>query len=159
MSRFITRYRHDQAGHRHLLSRTAAFLGQGATLADPLLSRSALRDDGTVVLAMPQVCVREDDHGFSCRLWTPSGGEELLGHCRRAVLQGGADALLERPDGMVKGNAVIAVRVQRIGNDYWALWGSSVRAMGRDHFELPRAVSAHAKSTSGRRPATSEAMA
>jgi hypothetical protein len=118
-------------GRQHLMSRAEAFTVQGVELSDPELSRSGLRADGSVVLAVPQDLVHEDEHGFRCLLWTPPAGPELMTHCRMAVLQARADGLLVRQDGMVHGHSVLSLRVRRVAESYWATWGSSVRAMSR----------------------------
>lgn len=124
---------------RQLLSRAEAFAAQGVELFDPELSRSGLRADGSVVIAVSQDLVHEDENGFRCLLWTPPACPVLMAHCRLAVLQARADGLLVRQDGMVYGDSVLSMRVRRVGESYWAVWGSSVRAMSRRSFRHPAA--------------------
>lgn len=138
-----TRYRHDQAGHRHLVTPASAFEAQGVTLADPVLSRSGVRADGSVVIAMPADLVRQDGEGHCCLLYAlPTAGQadlparlprpsdtERLAHCRLAERQGGADGMLVQGEtGQVRGNAILPLRVRRLQSGYWAFWGSVARS-------------------------------
>jgi hypothetical protein len=124
---------------RNLLSLAEAFSAQGVELGDPERSRSGLRADGSVVLAVSQDLVHEDENGFRCLLWTPPACPVLMAHCRMAVLQAHADGLLVRQDGRVHGHNVLSMRVRRVGESYWAVWGSSVRPLSRRSFHSPAA--------------------
>lgn len=110
------------------------------TLQDPLRSWSGVRDlDGAVVFALSETDVRASADGFRCLLWTPvidsekprmdgADKDERLRHCRLALLLGGADGLLVSPGASeVDAGAVLTLQVERRRNEYWALWGSTVR--------------------------------
>lgn len=138
------------------LSRIMAFGAQGVTLKYPLHSWSGLRgDDGVVVVAIRATDVRVDDYGSSCLLWSPAidpnGGMERASHlerfehCSLAVRHGTAEALLAYgKDAAFAADEVIALRVVRIGNQYWAKWGSVARAEDSHRFMLPGVRSAAA---------------
>jgi hypothetical protein len=123
------------------MSRIEAFAAQGVTLSSPAHSWSGIReDDGAVVMAIREADIECAFDGYRCLLWTPaiegtaqglSGAarRERLRHCRLAVLLGGADGLLvARDTAQVERDAVLALRVELRGRDYWALWGSATIA-------------------------------
>jgi len=98
-------------------------------------------DDGVVVFAMPAARVRVDDWGCSCPLWVPGTREarvvaasdlERLRHCRMALRQGMAEGFVldagELPGGQ---QAILALRVIKLGQEYWARWGCAARAGSR----------------------------
>jgi hypothetical protein len=127
------------------LSRARAFRCHGVTLKFPARSRSGLRsDDGMVVFAMPAGAVRMDEWGSMCPLWLPADrasesagsrsiSEEVLEHCRLAVRHGIAEGFVLHPGGpFPHGPELLALRVIKAGEEYWAKWGCAARA------ELPR---------------------
>jgi hypothetical protein len=122
------------------LSRARAFEWQGVTLKFPARSRSGVRaDDGMVVFALPAAQVRVDDWGCSCVLWLPAlpGAprsldqalqQEMLRHCRTALIHGMAEGFLIHGDEMRSGREeLLSLRVVKTGEDYWAKWGSVAR--------------------------------
>lgn len=146
-----SRYRHDQAGHRHLLQRAAAFAAQGVLLKDDERSWSGARRDGSIVFGIHADLVHENDDGFSCRLSRapePAARHqaqpqaidlfalERLEHCRIALRQGGADGLLTSETGLVRGNSVLSLRMVRRRDGYWGVWGTAVRSARPGTVEL-----------------------
>ena len=136
MLRFEPTY--NRFGHRHLLSRAAAFRAQGVNLADPSRSWGGQRADGSVVFAIPERAVREHEGGYCSLLFSeaaslsagPAGDPERLGHCRLALRQGGAGGLLASGlAGKVRGNAVLALALEERDGEFWALWGAATRAV------------------------------
>jgi len=122
------------------LSRVDAFEAQGVTLRYPARSWSGVRlEDGVVVLALRECDVEGHDEGFSCLLWAPliEGGtpwvdrpsrHERLEHCRLALVHGGADGLLVCGDAaLVEPDAMLALRVEKRRDEYWATWGFAAR--------------------------------
>jgi len=122
------------------LSRADAFEAQGVTLRYPARSWSGVRlADGVVVLAMRECDVQAGDQGFSCLLWGPliegatewadrPSKQERLEHCRLAVLHGGAEGLLVCGEAaQVDPDEVLALRVEKRRDEYWATWGSAAR--------------------------------
>jgi hypothetical protein len=122
------------------LSRAHAFEAQGVTLRYPARSWSGVRfEDGVVVLALREGDVEGHDEGFSCRLWAPliegvtdwvdrPSRQERLEHCRLALVHGGADGLLVCGDAaLVEPDALLALRVEKRGDEYWATWGFAAR--------------------------------
>jgi hypothetical protein len=119
------------------ISRIEAFADQGVTLAYPARSWSGVReDDGAVVIAVREGEVQSCFDGFRCLLWSPviEGAtewvdrpikQERLSHCRRAVAFGGADGLMVGGDqAQVERGFVLSLRVEKLGAEYWAFWGS-----------------------------------
>ena len=122
------------------LSRVHAFEAQGVTLRYQARSWSGVRfDDGVVVLALRERDVEGHDDGFSCLLWAPPiegitqwadrpSRQERLEHCRLALVHGGADGLLVCGDAaLVEPDALLALRVEKRGDEYWATWGFAAR--------------------------------
>ena len=127
------------------LSRARAFRCHGVALKFPARSRSGVRsDDGMVVFAMPAAAVRMDIWGCMCPLWLPADraseseasraiSEEVLEHCRLAVRHAMAEGFVLDPDATLPhGPELLALRVVKAGEEYWAKWGCAARA------ELPR---------------------
>jgi hypothetical protein len=127
------------------LSRARAFRWHGIALKFPARSRSGMRsDDGMVVFAMPAAAVRMDEWGSMCPLWLPADrasesaagsaiSEEVLEHCRLAVRHGIAEGFVLHSEATSPhGPELLALRVVKAGEEYWAKWGSAARA------ELPR---------------------
>ena len=123
------------------LSRTTAFAAQGVLLEYPSHSWSGVRGgDGVVVVAIRASSIRVDDDGCSCLLWSPAiraeawleraSHQERLEHCRLAMGQHAADGLLAYgEDATFDAGEVIGLSVAKIGEEYWAKWGSAVRAL------------------------------
>lgn len=124
-----------------MLSRARAFYSQGVLLTFPARSRSGVRsDDGVVVFAMPANAVRVHDWGCVCPLWVPADGvdegtlnravnEEVLEHCGLAVRHGGAEGFLVYGDAsLAHASEILALRVVKLGKEYWAKWGAAARA-------------------------------
>lgn len=125
-----------------LLSRARAFEMQGVSLKYPSRSWSGVRcDDGTVVLAVWAPHVQMDAEGGSVLLWAPRvhgcpGGadrasrQERFEHCRLALCRGYADGLLAYGEAAdVDPNKVLALRIFSLGDEYWARWVGSSRAV------------------------------
>ena len=118
-----------------------AFEAQGVTLKYPTRSRSGIRtQDGMVVIAMDDADVHATGDGFSCLLWPPlvegrvvsvdwPTKKERREHCRAAARDGSADGLLVRGEaGGVEADAVVMLRVEKRGDEYWAIWGCRARS-------------------------------
>jgi hypothetical protein len=130
------------------LSISQAFKAQGVTLKYPARGRSGVRwDDGAVVIAIEAAAVEASADGFHCLLWAPRRNaglladrcvyDERLEHCRIAARHGGADGLLMGEGGLVDAHTVLPLHVACRDGEYWAWWGSVVRALrvglvGRD---------------------------
>jgi len=135
---------------RHLISREKAFQARGAYLRDSGRSWSAVRkSDGAVVMSLWASAVETSGGTCSQLLWAPNldgsrpwsddvAGKERLEHCKLALSQGGAEGLLvygERLDGHepedkarsvygVDPELVVQFKVERRGEEYWAVWGA-----------------------------------
>ena len=133
----------EQAATSRRISRLEAFADQGVTLAYPSRSWSGVRrQDGAVVIAIREGEVQSFVDGFRCLLWSPviEGATEWVdrpikderrGHCRLALLLGGAAGLLvSGGTGEVERGSVLTLRVEKRAAEYWALWGSVVSASG-----------------------------
>ena len=118
-----------------------AFAEQGVTLSHPSRSWSGVRElDGAVVIAVREGEVQSSFDGFRCLLWSPviEGAtewvdrpikQERLSHCRLAVAFGGADGLLvSGASAEVERDYVFPLRVEKLGAEYWAFWGSLAAA-------------------------------
>jgi len=123
------------------LSRLRAFQAQHVALKYSWLSWSGVRQlDGVVVFAMAEDDVETDDGGSRCLLWSRDAGarfgtlgsNERLAHCRLAAWHGTAEGLLVRSDALVVSAETLGVRVERIVEQYWALWGSADLARRAD---------------------------
>ena len=119
------------------ISRIEAFAEQGVTLSHPSRSWSGVRQlDGAVVIAIREGEVEAAFDGFRCLLWSPviEGAtewldrpikQERLSHCRLAATYGGADGLLvSGAAAEVERDFVFPLRVEKLGAEYWAFWGS-----------------------------------
>ena len=119
-------------------SRLEAFQAQGVSLKHSWRSWSGVRHvDGVVVFAIMECEVQADDEGSRCLLWSAESkarfglqaSEERLAHCRLAGWHGGAEGILVRSNALVHPSETIELRVERIAEQYWALWGCA--AQGR----------------------------
>ena len=106
------------------LTRFRAFHERGVKLKFPSRSWSGVRaDDGTVILAIRARDLRRDKRGSRCKLSAPDAAarEEFLKHCRLAELRGNAEGLLTYgDDATVDPSVVLALRVVRRNDEYWA---------------------------------------
>ena len=120
---------------------TQAFAEQGVTLSHPSRSWSGVRElDGAVVIAVREGEVQASFDGFRCLLWSPviEGAtewvdrpikQERLSHCRLAATFGGADGLIvSGARAEVDRGYVFPLRVEKLGAEYWAFWGSLAAA-------------------------------
>lgn len=115
--------------------RMRAFRAQGIELLHSWRSWSGVRpNDGVVVFAIAQADVVVDDGGCRCLLWSRATVEARLGrqcsderlaHCRLAVIQESAEGILLRADARVACHQAVALRVRKMADEYWALWGSA----------------------------------
>jgi len=138
---------------RRLISRAKAFEARGVFLTDPRSSWSGVRkSDGRVVMTIWDAAVKSGEGGCSCLLWGPNvegarpwsdtpAGRERLEHCKLA-LEGGAEGLLvhgEPLDGRlpedkartihgVDPETVLSFKVEKRGDEYWAIWGKKAAA-------------------------------
>ena len=136
---------------RKLIARTRAFEARGVWLSDPKTSWGGVRkSDGTVVMALWADHIVSAGGGCSYLLWRPNtegarpwsdtpAGKERLEHCRRAAEMGRAEGLLvhgqtlhgrlpqERAHTVygVDPDTVLSFKVERRGEEYWAVWGKS----------------------------------
>jgi len=138
---------------RRLISRAKAFEARGVFLTDPRSSWSGVRkSDGRVVMTIWDAAVKSGEGGCSCLLWGPNvegarpwsdtpAGRERLEHCKLA-LDGVAEGLLvhgEPLDGRlpedkartilgVDPETVLSFKVEKRGDEYWAIWGKKAAA-------------------------------
>lgn len=117
--------------------RARFFRSHGVALESPSRSSSGVREeDGMVMFAMPVKRVRVDAWGCSCLLWAPRNRFvhdaltlEVLRHCKLAAQHGAAEGfLLGEDQAPVEGQELLALRVVKVDAEYWARWGSAVRA-------------------------------
>jgi hypothetical protein len=134
---------------RRLISRLRAFEARGVFLQDGRLSWGGVRkSDGAVVLGIWADAIESGDGACSYLLWAPNaggarpwsdkaGGQERLEHCKLALSAGVVEALLvygERLEGYIPEDrtrsvhgvdpeTVVTLKVERRGEEYWAVWG------------------------------------
>ena len=134
---------------RRLISRSKAFQARGVYLPEQDSSWSGVRkSDGAVVLALWADAIESGDGSCSYLLWAPNvggsrpwsdkaGGQERLEHCKLALSASVVEALLvygERLEGHipeertrsvhgVDPETVVTLKVERRGEEYWAVWG------------------------------------
>ena len=142
---------------RRLISRSAAFEARGVYLANARTSWSGVRrSDGVVVIGIWADAVQSRDGGCSCLLWAPNNGgsqpwsdtaagQERRQHCELAVAAALAEGLLvygERLDGHVPEDkarsvhgvdpqTVVRFKVEKRGEQYWAVWGKRTNGAPR----------------------------
>jgi hypothetical protein len=131
-------------------SRLQAFEAQDVPLRYSWQSWSGVRRaDGMVVFAIAEADVEADDSGCRCLLWSRDAirrfgaraGEERLAHCRLALCHGNAEALVVGADALVASSSTLELRVERIAEQYWALWGSATQARRLDGAAPPARLS------------------
>jgi hypothetical protein len=133
---------------RSLLSWRRACELQGVALKYPTRSSSGVRfDDGAIMFAIRAEDVLVNEHGCTVLLGAPDASEarpgygeaaahERLKNCRIAAKRGRAVGLLvygEHP--RVYADAPFELRVDKIGTEYWAYWGSVSRWLESQEFD------------------------
>ena len=106
------------------------------------------KSDGAVVIGLWADAIESGDGTCSYLLWAPNvdgsrpwsdkaGGKERLEHCKLALTAGLVEALLvygERLEGHIPEDrtrsvhgvdpeTVVSLKVERRGEEYWAVWG------------------------------------
>ena len=136
---------------RSLVSRGKAFELRGAVLTSVRSSWGSVRKaDNTVIFCLWKDSIQSEGGTCSYLLWAPNiagarpwsertGGKERLEHCKLALQNAGAEALLaygvplegmlpedraQTIDG-VDEDTVLLIQVERRGEEYWAVWGRS----------------------------------
>jgi len=141
----------NRKGVQRLIPRNRAFQARGVWLRDERTSWSGVRkEDGAVVFGLWAGSVGSEEGGCTCLLWGPNhdrrrpwsdsaAGRERLEHCQAALARGSAEGLLvhgEAAPGFlpedrarsiagVAPDTVVNFRVQKRGDEYWAVWGKS----------------------------------
>lgn len=134
---------------QRLVSRSAAFEARGVYVENPRSCWGGVRkSDGVVVMALWADAVKSRDGGCGCLLWAPNvdgshpwsdsaPGQERLKHCRLVMAGAAAEGLLvfgERLEGHVPEEkartvygvdpqTVVRFKVEKRGEQYWAVWG------------------------------------
>jgi hypothetical protein len=138
-----------KAKAQRLVSRSAAFETRGVYLDNPRTSWGGVRkSDGTVVMGLWADAVKSRDGGCGYLLWAPNidgshpwadsaPGQDRLKHCRLVIEGASAEGLLvfgERLEGHapeekartvygVDPQTVVRFKVEKRGEQYWAVWG------------------------------------
>ena len=137
---------------RRLISRGKAFEARGVHLDDARGSWGGVRSsDGVVVMSLWADAVKSRGGACNYLLWAPNvdgarpwsdtpSGQERLKHCQLALEGAGAEGLLvfgERLDGHlpeerarsvhgVDPETVLRFKVEKQGDEYWAVWGKKI---------------------------------
>ena len=137
---------------RRLIARGKAFEARGVYLNDVRGSWGGVRSsDGMVVMSLWADAVKSRDGACNYLLWAPNvdgarpwsdtpSGQERLKHCQLALEGAGAEGLLvfgERLDGHlpeerarsvhgVDPETVLRFKVEKQGDEYWAVWGKKI---------------------------------
>jgi hypothetical protein len=137
---------------RRLISRGKAFEARGVYLDDVRSSWGGVRkSDGMVVLSIWADAIKSRDGACNYLLWAPNvegsrpwsdtaSGQERLKHCRLAVEVAAAEGLLvfgELMDGFIPEDrarsvhgvdpeTVVRFKVEKHGDEYWAVWGKKL---------------------------------
>jgi len=137
---------------RRLISRGKAFEARGVHLDDARASWGGVRSsDGVVVMSLWADAVKLRDGACNYLLWAPNldgarpwsdtpSGQERLKHCQLALEGAGAEGLLvfgERLDAYlpeerarsvhgVDPETVLRFKVEKQGDEYWAVWGKKI---------------------------------
>ncbi len=137
---------------RPLISRGKAFEARGVHLDDARASWGGVRSsDGVVVMSLWADAVKLRDGACNYLLWAPNvngarpwsdtpSGQERLKHCQLALEGAGAEGLLvfgERLDAYlpeerarsvhgVDPETVLRFKVEKQGDEYWAVWGKKI---------------------------------
>ena len=135
---------------RQLVSLSRAFAARSVWLGDASRRWSGVRKvDGVVVIALWHRSI-DSVKGGGCAslLWAPNSdgsrpwsdtaaGKERLEHCKAALSHGRAEGLLVHGESIsgrlpedrartvlgIEAHMVLAIRVERRGDQYWAAWG------------------------------------
>ncbi len=136
---------------RRLISRSRAFEARGVFLLDTRTSWGGIRkSDGAVVIGLWADAIESAGGGCSYLLWAPNAdgarpwsdkpaGRERLEHCKLALKSAATEGVLvygERLDGHIPEDrarsvhgvdpeVVVRLKVERRGEEYWAVWGRS----------------------------------
>jgi len=142
---------------QRLVSRSAAFEARGVYLENARTSWGGIRkSDGVVVMGLWADAVKSRDGGCGCLLWAPNvdgshpwsdsaPGQERLKHCRLVMEGAAAEGLLvfgERLEGHmpeekarsvygVDPQTVVHFKVEKRGEQYWAVWGKRANGAPR----------------------------
>lgn len=134
---------------RRLISRTRGFEARGVFLQDMRTSWGGVRkSDGAVVVGLWADAIESAGGGCSYLLWAPNadgsrpwsdkpGGRERLEHCKLALKSNATEGVLvygERLEGSIPEDKarsvhgvdpeiVLRLKVERRGEEYWAVWG------------------------------------
>lgn len=134
---------------RRLISRIKAFSARGVHLLDARAGWGGVRkSDGMVVMSLWADAVKSRNGGCGYLLWAPNldgsrpwsdsaSGRERLKHCQLGIERDGAEGLLvygESLDGRlpedkarsvhgVDPETVLRFKVEKHGEEYWAVWG------------------------------------
>jgi len=137
---------------RRLIARGKAFEARGVYLTDVRGSWGGVRkSDGMVVMSLWADAVKSRNGACNYLLWAPNvdgarpwsdtaSGQERLKHCQLALEGAGAEGLLvfgERLDGHlpeerarsvhgVDPETVLRFKVEKHGEEYWAVWGKKI---------------------------------
>ncbi|HXM83204.1 MAG TPA: hypothetical protein VN929_14925 [Burkholderiales bacterium] len=137
---------------RRLISRGKAFEARGVYLDDVRSSWGGVRkSDGMVVLSIWADAIKSRDGACNYLLWAPNvdgsrpwsdtaSGQERLKHCRLAIEVAAAEGLLvfgELMDGYIPEDrarsvhgvdpeTVVRFKVEKQGEEYWAVWGKKL---------------------------------
>jgi hypothetical protein len=137
---------------RRLIARGKAFEARGVYLNDVRGSWGGVRSsDGMVVMSLWADAVKSRGGACNYLLWAPNvdgarpwsdtpSGQERLKHCQLALEGAGAEGLLvfgERLDGHlpeerarsvhgVDPETVLRFKVEKQGDEYWAVWGKKI---------------------------------
>jgi hypothetical protein len=137
---------------RKLISRISAFSARGVHLLDARAGWGGVRkSDGMVVMSLWADAVKSRDGGCGYLLWAPNvegsrpwsdtaSGRERLKHCQLGLERDGAEGLLvygESLDGHlpedkarsvhgVDPETVLRFKVEKHGDEYWAVWGKKL---------------------------------
>jgi hypothetical protein len=116
---------------RRLVTRRRAFEMHGVSPRNRVWSCGGIRADGVVVLTVRADEAQKADGADSYLLWAPNiddsrpwsdsaGGKERLEHCRIALERGAAEGLLVYGK-RVDGETVLNLRLEKRGEEYWAM--------------------------------------
>jgi hypothetical protein len=137
---------------RRLISRINAFSARGVHLRDARTGWGGVRkSDRMVVMSLWADAVQSRDGGCGYLLWAPNvgglrpwsdtaSGQERLKHCQLGLERDGAEGLLvygETLDGYlpedkarsvhgVDPETVLRFKVEKHGEEYWAVWGKKL---------------------------------
>jgi hypothetical protein len=115
------------------MCRLRAFHAHGVALKYSWRSWSGVRrHDGVIVFAIAESDVEAGNSGSRCLVWSYAAearlgrqsSQERLAHCRLAVCRGRAEGILLPDRAQVVSYETVELRVEKIADQYWAVWGS-----------------------------------